>query len=661
MDVATTLALVAATLNLFTAVVLGIISRAPGWRVARACAAIALTAGLYNCSGLVFATAGLPDVLYLAAGRLAYAAGHLNTLVWLVVTFGGPDAAWASVSRAVRRVLVVSLGLACVVAISGLNLRPVVDVVDVPWAGVQYHLPQTTSFGDVYGALVLVQFAVVFVQLIRRLAGGERTLGMQVGAFAMFFVTAVLEYLVAHRHVVFVSLADLGALAIVIPVAHQVLRRFVVEAAWRDRQRDMLAGTVREQSAWRDRAQVALAESDRVAALGRMAAGVGHEINNPLTYLTLSLGEIDAYLASTGAPADVTTALAHARDGATRIQRVAERLRTYSHRHDERLPTDLRDVVAAGVRVAGPSIDPSTRVSFAFDAAPRVMGDESRLVQAFVNVLVNAAQAVRARPGAGAIRVSVASNPSGAATLTVEDDGVGVSPEHVGRLGEPYFTTRADQGGLGLGLFVTRGIVDAHGGSLQIRSTPGAGTVARLVFPGLREPAGGILPLAVPPAPAAPAAPAPRASADIVPFPGPTAGPRPSVLIVDDEPLITKLLATILQRTWAVSVAEKASDALEQLAAQRFDAAVCGLMMPGMSGIDLADHLAVHDTWHRSRMLFLTGGAVTPEAEAFLERPDVRHLMKPVSRADLLEALATCRAQPSRETGQEHLHADDDP
>ncbi|MDO8834900.1 MAG: response regulator [Vicinamibacterales bacterium] len=650
MNPAAAIALVAATLNIGAAVVLAVISKAPGWRAARVSAALAATAGLYSCTSFVFCVSGLDTSIYYHTARITYLAAHLNTLLWFLLAFGGTEPSWAAAPRAVRWYSGASLGLGLALAASGVHLQPRVEVVDVSWAGVAYHYPVTTGLGDWYGILILLQFSVTFVQFLRRLLQGERSQLLQVLAFGVLFGTSIVEVLVANRVVEFLSPADVGMLVVVLPLSIRVVRRFVSDADRLNEWSGRLAGTLRTQSQWRDRAQVALAEAERMAALGRMAAGVGHEINNPLTYLTLSLDEVESHLRATGAPKDVIAALSHARDGATRIQRVAERLRTYSRRHQERVPTDLRDVVKAAVNVAAPALDPSIDVTFRFDPVPRILGDEPTLVQALVSVLTNASQAVKEKSVTGSIRVSTTTSETGEAILAVEDNGVGISAEHLGRLGEPYFTTRAEAGGLGLGLFVTRGIVDAHGGRVHIDSTPDVGTAVRLAFAGLRETLQAVTAVAARDAGADPAAqtgPPPKA-ADVLPFPQPVPpGEKPSVLVIDDEPLVARLLATILRRTWDVTVASSGAEALEFVAGTRFDAILCDLMMPGMSGIEVAEALNQRDPDHRRRMLFLTGGAVTIEAEEFLARADVRHMTKPVSRAELHAALDEFRVRRS--------------
>jgi signal transduction histidine kinase/ActR/RegA family two-component response regulator len=464
---------------------------------------------------------------------------------------------------------------------------------------------------------------------------------LQIGGFTLFFVSAVLELAVANRMIEFLSTGDLGVLCVVLPVSARVMSRFVADAERLNALSGQLAGEVRDQQDWRGRAEVALVESERMAAIGRMAAGVGHEINNPLTYLTLSLGEVDAYLRASDAPAPVIASLEHATDGATRIQRVAERLRGYSRRQEARTPLDLRDVATAAVRVAVPTIGPDIQVTTDLRPVPRILGDEARLVQALLNVLINAAQAVKARQGASTIRVDTRAGDDGRAVIAVHDDGIGVAEAHREKMGEPYFTTRAASGALGLGLFVTRGIVDAHGGRFAIESTPGEGTTVSMSFAGLDEDSSitqasaSQLTLDLEPVPA------------VVP-PPPTTGAgtdRPAILIVDDEPLVLKLLGAILKTNWDVTLASDGAEALTQLGARRYQAIACDLMMPGMSGIELSDMLAKTDPDHRRRIIFLTGGAVTEEAERFLARPDVRYIVKPVTRAELLRELDDVRRE----------------
>jgi nitrogen-specific signal transduction histidine kinase/ActR/RegA family two-component response regulator len=400
-----------------------------------------------------------------------------------------------------------------------------------------------------------------------------------------------------------------------------MVRTFVEDTRRSAARSARLAGEVQERTEERDRAQSALVQSEQLVALGRLAAGVGHEINNPLAYLLVSLEEARAGLASRDVPPPVLEALLRAEDGARRIERVVQGLRAYSRNQSDRRPVDLHAVVRHALRVAGPNLRHTVRIDVDLRPTPAVLGDESRLVQACVNLLVNAAQAAADNPAGGVVTVRTADDAGAHGVLSIADNGPGVAPEAMGRLGEPYFTTRARDGGLGLGLFVTRGIIDAHGGDLQFSSTVGRGTAVTVRLPAV-EP-GAIV--ASEPAPAPPVAAAPR--------------PRRRVLLVDDDEMVSAVLSQALGRRHDVTVATSAKQALACIGRESFDAVICDVMMPEMSGMELAAAIESSHPALRRRMLFLTGGAVTPAAEAFLARPDVRYAMKPVGTSDLHAAI----------------------
>ena len=160
---------------------------------------------------------------------------------------------------------------------------------------------------------------------------------------------------------------------------------------------------------------------------------------------------------------------------------------------------------STALRVAGPRLRHVARVETVFRDCPPVRGDEPKLVQALVNLLVNAGQAVEERAGQGRITIATGTTLDGDTFVSVSDNGAGIAPDHLARLWEPYFTTRMDRGGLGLGLFVTRGIADAHGGRLDVTSDPDRLTTLTLSLPPGREPFKA--PAPVPPSPARPAEP----------------------------------------------------------------------------------------------------------------------------------------------------------
>jgi signal transduction histidine kinase/ActR/RegA family two-component response regulator len=647
MSFAEDLALVAGTLNLALAILFLVLAKAPGWgRVSRLMAAIALTAGLYNALSRLYSVPGYADWVYLAAARLTYLVAALHCVAWLIYAFGGRRPTARAMPVPIRWIAVLGLAVSVFFAVTGLHLTPVVSVVDVRWAGVTYRFPGTTTAGGFYGLLMPVILCLVFVRLAHRYRRGERHLRWLLIGFAIYFVCAVDEALVAYRVFAFLSLLDAGLLFVVLPLAVLAVYRIIAGARRLRDLSDRLADQVRQRTRERDRAQEALREAERLATLGQIAAGVGHEIANPLTYLQLSLSEIASHLGAADAPDPARNALASAQDGARRIQDVVEGLRSYSRGEEKRAPLDPRQAIQAALKIATPHLRHVAPLQMELGDVPLVLADEPRLVQVLVNLLVNAAQAVSPEAVEKGIVVSTATGPAGEALVTVADTGRGIAPEHLRRLGEPYFTTRAGEGGLGLGLFVTRGIVDAHGGRLEFRSEAGHGTEVRITLPGL-------------PADAEVKAPSPSLDqpTGIPSIPTLNASPDARcmrVLLVDDEPLVAKLLQRSLQRRWDVTTAASGAHALELLREKKYDAMVCDLMMPNLSGMELAEVVGRQNPELRARTVFLTGGAVTASAQSFLARPDVRYLQKPVSIAVLNDVLLDLVKDPAVDNSGRH-------
>ena len=483
MNLAAAIALPSATLHLALAALLFAISRAPGWRVARVFALIAFTAGVYSAAQVSMTVEGLNPLVYEIAGRFNYVAAALHSAAWLVFGFGGPDADVAAMPRWARRLalLVAVVGTAPVL-LPGFMGPPA--PVDVRWAGVRYMYPSTTPLSEAVGYVELGALLLAGGQIARRAVRGERQLRWVIPGMAVFLLCALDEVLVANRVVEFLSLGDVGFVAMVLPLSVEVVRRYGADAVRLEALSHRLEEEVQVRTERLDRAKAALLESERLSSLGRMAAGVGHEINNPLSWLRVALDEVGAHLEATAAPADVKEAMGDAREGLRRIQAVAERLR--SQARSEGVPqgsVDLREVVRRALELVGEPRPGGARIETDLGLVPRLAGDPLRLAQALANLLANALAAAAERGGERLVSVRTRPRGSEEVCVEVEDDGVGIRPEALPRLGEPYYTTRADHGALGLGLFVVRGIAEAHGGRLEVESRPGEGTRARMVLP----------------------------------------------------------------------------------------------------------------------------------------------------------------------------------
>ncbi|HVJ18009.1 MAG TPA: ATP-binding protein [Polyangiaceae bacterium] len=257
---------------------------------------------------------------------------------------------------------------------------------------------------------------------------------------------------------------------------------------------EMLEDTVRNAYAALEREWARaerLAHLDRLASLGTMAATMGHEINNPLTYIMSGVQFIERQLQSmaSGQPDTRVTAMlenvAELRVGAERVTNIVRSLRVVS-RNDggATVKLSIRELLSTSATIARGEIRPRARLVEAFGEAPVIEGDEVKLSQVFVNLLVNAAQAIGDRAtDQNEICVRTSTDELGDAVVEVQDTGSGIPDELRARVFDPFFTTKPVGTGTGLGLFISRGIVEAHGGTLTFESEVGRGTTFRVSLP----------------------------------------------------------------------------------------------------------------------------------------------------------------------------------
>jgi len=217
--------------------------------------------------------------------------------------------------------------------------------------------------------------------------------------------------------------------------------------------------------------------ADRLATLGRLAAGVGHEINNPLAYV---IGNVQLALERlrSGDGAEAVERLREVLDGAERIRLIVKDLKVFgAHAPESLSPVDVHRVVDSCARVAESEIRLRATLVRDFGEVPFVMASEPRLAQVILNLLVNAIQSI---PDDGSphhtITVSTRLDSDGTVAVRVSDTGVGIDPEDLSRVMEPFFTTKADKGGTGLGLSICSMLVSDQGGQIGIESQLGRGT-----------------------------------------------------------------------------------------------------------------------------------------------------------------------------------------
>jgi signal transduction histidine kinase len=237
--------------------------------------------------------------------------------------------------------------------------------------------------------------------------------------------------------------------------------------------------------------------SDRMASLGTLAAGIAHEINNPLAYVAGNLEAMAESLSfakrSEGAADcdELSAVVNDARDGAERVRKIVLGLRSFSRsEREQRVPLALADVLESAIRLTGNELRHRAQLVRELGPVPLVVADDGRLTQVFINLLVNAAHAIpEGHSDDNRITVRTRTDPRGRAVIEVEDTGKGMPPEVQARVFDPFFTTKDVGEGTGLGLSICHGIISGLGGQISIDSAPGHGTIVRVVLPPQLEPA----------------------------------------------------------------------------------------------------------------------------------------------------------------------------
>ncbi|MEM9066981.1 MAG: ATP-binding protein [Myxococcota bacterium] len=383
-----------------------------------------------------------------------------------------------------------------------------------------------------------------------------------------------------------------------------------------------------------DRAlQRRLVQAEKMASVGTLAAGVAHEINNPLSYIhanALALSEEIAELVTDPRPElrELSTLIEEIREGTQRIKKIVGGLKTFSRTADRNTEVlELRSILETAARLCGNELRHRTRFAIEVaDDTPPVEADEAQLVQVAVNLIVNACQAIQTGSVADNMVTVRAGQDGDDVFFEVEDSGVGMTPEVLREAFTPFFTTKPQGTGTGLGLAICHGIVSSFGGRVEVRSTVGQGTRVRVRLAAAR-------------ASATPAMEPPRT-------PVPRVGSA-RVLIVDDDLAVGRALARLL-RPHQVDVVSEPSIALARIRnGEVWDVILSDLMMPSMSGPAFHAAIAASRPELAKRMILITGGVFTDEGRVFLDSVVLPVLEKPIEGETLRGAvramIASCK------------------
>lgn len=351
--------------------------------------------------------------------------------------------------------------------------------------------------------------------------------------------------------------------------------------------------------------------AENLASLGTLAAGLAHEINNPLTYVITSVGTAAQSLAESNP--SVGRELDAALEGCWRIRDLVRSiLATSAARHDAVEPVVVAEVVESALALVRHQVRHQAVLEWVPELIPCALAHRTKLMQVVVNLVVNAAQSfTEQHTNEHWVRVrAYAESPW--VCIEVKDNGIGMDETTRSRALEPFFTTKDPGQGTGLGLFLCSSIVESLGGTLDIESAAGAGTCVTVKLPMADE------------------SPTSRVTAHEKPLVLSQIPRRFSAVVVDDEPQIRRALCRVLSRTYDVTECDSGSELLQKIATgARFDVILCDISMPEMNGIELFGELRRGCPDLAERVLFLTGGATSESARRFISKHSDRVISKP--------------------------------
>jgi two-component system, NtrC family, sensor kinase len=374
-------------------------------------------------------------------------------------------------------------------------------------------------------------------------------------------------------------------------------------------------------------ARAQLQMTDRLAAMGTIAAGVAHEINNPLAFVISNLdfvmealGDDETALHDEDGQ-EIRDALAAAHRGSDRVRQIVQDLQTFSVADRDTIePLDVNQLVQTAVSILNNQTRHHATVVLDLGSVPLVEANETKLGQVFINLIHNAAQSIPSGHASdNTIRIATTVGGASSVVVTVQDTGKGIEPRHMSRIFDAFYTTKPAGAGTGLGLAICQQVVSKLGGHIAVESTVGMGTTFTVTLPAARPSA---MISEAPPVEAAQVA-------------------RRRILVIDDEIEVGQSVRRILRRQHDVDAVQRAHAALELLQASRYDVILCDMMMPEMDGISFYRQLESARPELAGRVVFMSGGAFSPEARAFLATHRGPTVQKPFQARTLRTLIET--------------------
>ena len=376
--------------------------------------------------------------------------------------------------------------------------------------------------------------------------------------------------------------------------------------------------------------QAQLIQADKFKALGTLLSGMAHELNNPLSTIQLT---VQLLKRQQELPEPVRSRIDVVEEECERAARIIRELLVFARRKPpERKRVDLNEVARAALTLQAPELELSgIRVATELSPLPHIWGDAHQLQQVVLNLFTNATYAIKSTPGAGTLTVR-SSAPNGVVVLDVEDDGPGIAPENLSRVFDPFFTTKGVGEGTGLGLSLCIGIVEAHGGTMQVENIPGAGARVTLRLP-LGEG---------------------QESVETVETvnaveSGGLGGRRARILVVEDEAPLRAILTEILTGLGhTVDAAATGQAGLRRLEEGSYDLIALDLKLPDTDGKAIWRWLRSHNPALAARVTFMTGDTMSEDTQKFLQEAGCPVLSKPLAIDQIARMVDTVLGSPAR-------------
>jgi len=360
-----------------------------------------------------------------------------------------------------------------------------------------------------------------------------------------------------------------------------------------------------------------LVQSEKMSAVGQLVSGVAHELNNPLTSV---IGYSELVQSDSLIRAETRKHLDIVVNESKRARRIVQNLLTFARQYKpEKNLNDINSILERTVELRAYEMRVhSITVEMDLEELPQTLCDGPQLQQVFLNIIINAEQAMLESHGRGHMKIKSQRNRD-QIVITIEDDGPGIPPENLNKIFDPFFTTKTVGKGTGLGLSICYGIVQEHGGKIYPRSRAGEGTTFFIELPIITQA---------------------QEQEEVRPVVEETEIPSKQILVVDDEEFIAEIVRGVLeQRGHKVVTANSGKAALELLDYGKYDLILTDIKMPELTGDMLYERVRQADEKLARRMIFMTGDTVNNETREFIQKTGNKFIPKPFALDELLNSV----------------------